>query len=40
MSGAGSMAEKKDMEFDHIPDYLYGIAYIIQRPEGGNPDGS
>jgi hypothetical protein len=40
MRGAGVMAEKKDMEFDHIPDYLYGVVYTIQRPEGGNPDGS
>jgi len=31
---------KKDLEYDHTPDYLYGVAYVIVRPEGGNPDGS
>lgn len=31
---------KKDTEHDHVPDYIYGVVYRLQRPEGGNPDGS
>lgn len=31
---------EKNNEFDHEPDYMYGVVYRLQRPDGGNPDGS
>lgn len=31
---------QSDTEHDHVPDYIYGVIYIIERPSGGNPDGS
>jgi hypothetical protein len=32
--------KKENPEHDHTPDYLYGVIYLIVRPEGGNSDGS
>ncbi len=32
--------EEKDPEHNHPRDYMYGVIYLIVRPEGGNSDGS
>jgi hypothetical protein len=32
------MANEKPV--DNPADYIYGVVYPLERPEGGNPDGS
>lgn len=32
--------KENNLEHTHTPDYMYGIIYLIVRPEGGNFDGS